>query len=249
MLTSKEQQRYSRQMLLKEFGIEQQLQLKRSRVLIVGIGGLGNPCALYLAAAGVGKLFLCDGDHVDISNLHRQIMFQQQDIGADKVDVAAKNLSKLNNEIDIETIDQMMDKELLDYYLPEVDLVLDCSDNLNTRYLLNEFALKHQTPLISASAIRFEGQLFIVNPKQPDSACYQCFYPKTKGEPNINCQTAGVVGPVLGILGSMQALEAIKLLIGLANVSNQVKVFDGLINQWQSFNVHKRENCICADKS
>lgn len=245
MLSDQEQLRYSRQLLLKGFGEEQQLALKNSNVLIIGAGGLGNPAALYLAGAGVGKLIICDGDNIDVSNLQRQVIYQQGNVGQSKAEVTCEHLTGLNQEIDIEAIDEMIDAQSLDYYLPEIDLVLDCSDNLTTRYLINEKCIEHKTPLLSAAAIRYEGQLMFINPNEDGFCCYECFYPKTKGEPSLNCSTAGVLGPILGIIGSMQALQAVKYLTGKNVNGNQVMLFDGLALQWQTFNIAKNSNCSC----
>ncbi|TRX53824.1 HesA/MoeB/ThiF family protein [Thalassomonas sp. M1454] len=245
MLTSNEQLRYSRQLLLKGFSETEQLQLKQAKVLVVGLGGLGNPVAMYLAAAGVGQLILADGDSIDITNLQRQVMFHSAQVGKNKAEIAKEHLTNLNPEIDIEVIDEMLDFEQLDYYASEVDLIIDCTDNLSARYAINLACVNHKTPLISGAAIRFEGQLYIVDPRVDNYTCYECFYPKDKGEPALNCSTAGVLGPVLGVIGSMQALEAIKLLTNKPVSTNKIKIFDGLSGHWQEFNISKRTNCIC----
>jgi sulfur carrier protein ThiS adenylyltransferase len=228
-------------------GESAQIKLKNATVLIAGIGGLGNPAALYLAAAGVGKLILADGDNIELSNLQRQIIFTENDIDLNKAEQARTRLNELNSEIDIEVIDEMLDRSLLEYYLPEVDLVLDCTDNLTARYLLNQLCIEQQKPLIIGAAIRFEGQILVVNSQEPTSCCYQCLYPKSDEdlEVQLNCQTAGIVGPVLGIVGSMQALEAIKLLTGKPMKYNQLRLFDGLSGHWQNLNIAKQKNCIC----
>lgn len=248
MLSPQEQLRYSRQLLLNGFAEPQQLALKNATVLIVGVGGLGNPAALYLAGAGIGRLILADGDNIDVSNLQRQVIFQSEQVGNNKAEQAAQHLQKLNPEIDIEVIDEQLDAEQLDYYLQEVDLVLDCTDNLTTRYAINNACIEYQKPLISGAAIRFEGQLMVIDPRVEGSACYQCFYPKTKGEPSLNCSTAGVMGPVLGIIGSMQALEAIKVLTGKQTSHNKIRLFDGLAGSWQEFTYAKRAGCPCCDR-
>lgn len=245
MLSDQEQLRYSRQLLLSGFDHNQQLMLKRATVLIVGAGGLGTPACLYLAASGVGKLIIADGDKVELSNLQRQVAYTINDLNQNKADTIAKHLQHLNDDIDIETIDEMVDQESLDCYLPEVDLILDCSDNLTTRYLLNQKCIEYDTPLISGAAIRFEGQLMVIDPRQESYSCYQCFYPKTKGEPSLNCSTAGVMGPILGVIGSMQALQAIKVLTGEKINTNQVVLFDGKSMQWQHFSIAKKTNCVC----
>lgn len=246
MLTDQEQHRYSRQLLLNGFGHEQQLMLKKATVLIVGAGGLGTPACLYLAASGVGKLIVADGDTVELSNLQRQVAYTLNDLKQNKAEAMANHLQQLNDDIDIEVLDEMVDDENLDCYLSEVDLILDCSDNLATRYLLNKKCIDYKIPLISGAAIRFEGQLMVINPHQPHFSCYQCFYGTDKGEPSLNCSTAGVLGPILGVIGSMQALQAIKVLLNEDVNSNQVSLFDGKSMQWQHFAISKQPGCVCA---
>ncbi|KGK00612.1 HesA/MoeB/ThiF family protein [Thalassotalea sp. ND16A] len=246
MLSAQEQIRYSRQLLVKDFCEQQQLALRNASILIVGAGGLGTPAALYLAGAGVGKIIISDGDRIDLSNLQRQVMYKQSDIGENKAETTCQHLRSVNDDIDVEAIDEMIDADSLDYYLAEIDLVLDCTDNLTTRYLLNSKCIEHKTPLLSAAAIRYEGQLMFIDPNQQNFSCYQCFYPKAKGEPGLNCSTAGVIGPILGIIGSMQALQAVKYLSGQTIIGNQVMWFDGKSLQWQTFTVAKKDNCACG---
>ncbi|MGB1261946.1 MAG: HesA/MoeB/ThiF family protein [Cognaticolwellia sp.] len=243
MLSPQEQLRYSRQTMLKGIGEQGQQALKNAKVLIVGIGGLGNPVSLYLNAAGVGNIYLVDGDSVDISNLHRQILFNENDIGDNKADSCAEKLQQLNSNTNIEVLDEMLDAELADYYLPLVDLVLDCTDNINTRYLINQKCLEHNKALVIGAATGFDGQHMFVDPTIADSACYQCLIPFDKKTPENNCQTLGILGPVLAIIGGMQALQAIKYLTGNSVTKNQLNIFDGLHNTWQQFSVKKQTNC------
>ena len=246
MLTNNEQLRYSRQTMLSNIGEQGQLALQNARVLIVGIGGLGNPVSMYLAAAGVGTLYLADGDNVELTNLARQVLFTQQDIGENKADIAAEKLLQQNPEITIEVIDEMLDQELCQYYFSQVDLVIDCSDNIQTRYLINQHCVTNKTPLIVGAATGFDGQQLVVDPRNPDSACYQCLFPASEKAPVNNCQTIGVVGPVLAIIAGMQSLQAIKLLTGNKVQINQLNLFDGLLNQWQQFNLKKQSTCpVC----
>jgi sulfur carrier protein ThiS adenylyltransferase len=248
MLSQNEQLRYSRQIMLNKIGESGQLALLEAKVLIVGMGGLGNPVSLYLAAAGVGTLFLADGDQVDITNLQRQILFCEQDVGNNKADVGAEKLQQHNSEITIEVVDEMLDTELANYYIEQVDVVIDCTDNINTRYLLNRVCVEQKTPLIVGAATGFDGQQLVVDPRNPESACYQCLFPATEKAPTNNCQTVGIVGPVLAIVAGMQSLQAIKLLTGNAIHINQLNMFDGLSNQWQQFSLKKQTNCpICSD--
>lgn len=247
MLTQQEQLRYSRQIMLKNIGDEGQVALSNAKVLIVGMGGLGNPVSLYLAAAGVGTLIIADGDTVDISNLQRQILFTEQDINKNKADTASEKLQQHNNNITIEVIDEMLDEELCNYYFPDVDIVIDCTDNINTRYLVNKYCVKHKTPLIVGAATGFDGQQMVVDPRDDNSACYQCLFPASKKAPINNCQTTGILGPILAIVAGMQSLQAIKLLTGNSVQINQLNLFDGLSNQWQQFTMKKQTSCpICS---
>ncbi len=243
MLSQQEQLRFSRQTMLKGIGEQGQQMLKNARVLIVGVGGLGNPVSLYLNAAGVGHIYLVDGDSIDISNLPRQILFNDTDIAHNKADTSAEKLQQLNSSTNIEVLDEMLDTELADYYFPLVDLVLDCTDNINTRYLINQKCLEHKKPLVIGAATGFDGQHMFVNPNEADSACYQCLFPVDKKAPENNCQTLGILGPVLAIIGGMQALQAIKFLTGHVVTTNQLNIFDGLSNSWQQFKLKKQSTC------
>jgi len=247
MLTQREQFRYSRQIMLKKIGEQGQIALRNANVLIVGMGGLGNPVALYLAAAGIGKLLIADGDQIDITNLQRQILFNENDVGNNKVDVAAEKLQQNNSDVNIEVIDEMLDEELCDYYFPQVDVILDCTDNITTRYLINQKCIEHSIPLIIGAATGFDGQQLVVDPRNPDSACYHCLFPSSEKAPVNNCQTIGIMGPVLSIIAGMQSLQAIKLLTNNTIHINQLNLFDGLSNQWQQFNIKKQPNCsVCG---
>jgi sulfur carrier protein ThiS adenylyltransferase len=248
MLSPNEQLRYSRQIMLNKIGEQGQLALRDAKVLIVGMGGLGNPVSLYLAAAGVGTLFIADGDQVDITNLQRQILFSESDVGNNKADVGAEKLQQHNSEITIEAVDEMLDAELAHYYIEQVDVVIDCTDNIATRYLLNQVCVEQKTPLIVGAATGFDGQQLVVDSRDPESACYQCLFPASEKAPTNNCQTVGILGPVLAIVAGMQSLQAIKLLTGNTIHINQLNMFDGLSNQWQQFTLKKQKDCpICSD--
>ncbi|MDP7593082.1 MAG: HesA/MoeB/ThiF family protein [Litorilituus sp.] len=250
MLTTQEQLKYSRQTMMKKIGAQGQLALRNAKVLIVGVGGLGNPVSLYLAAAGVGSLYLADGDIIELSNLPRQIQFSEADISQNKADTAADKLSEQFPDCNIEAIDEMLDEELCDYYLPQVDLVLDCSDNIKTRYLINQSCINHKTPLVIGAATGFDGQQLLVDPRNAQSACYHCLFPASEKAPENNCQTIGILGPVLAIIGGMQALQAIKLLTGNDSQINQLNLYDGISNQWQQFKMKKQESCyVCGKES
>ncbi len=249
MLTTQEHLKYSRQIILDKIGQQGQVFLRNAKVLIVGVGGLGNPASLYLAAAGVGTLYLADGDTIELSNLPRQIQFSEQDLNQNKADTAAEKLNQQFPDCHIEAIDDMLDQELCDYYLPQVDLVLDCSDNIATRYLINQACVTHKVPLVVGAATGFNGQQMVIDPRDNSSACYHCLFPASKKPPINNCQTIGILGPVLAIVAGMQTLQAIKLLTGNKAQINQVNLFDGLSNQWQHFTMKKQANCtVCQNK-
>lgn len=251
MLTTNEQLKYQRQIMLKQIGESGQLALQKSKVLIVGLGGLGHPVAMYLAAAGIGELFLADGDDVDVSNLQRQVLFNQQDIGENKAQRVSDKLLVQNPDIDIEVIDEMLDEETAEYYCSLVDIVIDCTDNINTRLLLNKVSYEHGKTLISGAATGFDGQCFVLNrlsseDQTPTHGCYQCLIPSEQDVPARNCATVGIIGPILGIVGSMQALMCIKTIVGLNVPSHQLMVFDGMFQQWQSFNLTANQHCpVC----
>ena len=248
MLTKQEQLKYSRQIILDKIGEQGQSALRNAKVLILGVGGLGNPASLYLAAAGVGTLYIADGDTIELSNLPRQILFNEDNINENKADVAADKLQQQYPDTNIEAIDDMLDKELCDYYLPQVDLVLDCSDNIQTRYLINQACVNHKVPLIVGAATGFDGQQLTVDPRNDASACYHCLFPMTEKAPVNNCQTIGIIGPVLAMIAGMQCLQAIKLLTGNKVQINQLNLLDGLSNQWQQYNIKKQKDCLICGK-
>lgn len=247
MLTTQEKLRYSRQIMVNKIGEDGQNKLRQASVLIVGMGGLGNPVSMYLAAAGVGKLILVDGDTVDMTNLQRQVLFDEQDVGHSKTEAAADKLRKNNSDIDIEVVDEMLDAELAQYYIEQVDVVVDCSDNIDTRYLVNQYCVEYGKPFVVGAATGFDGQQLVVDPRHQNSACYQCLFPKTEKPPANNCQTVGIIGPVLAIVAGLQSLQTIKLLTDIEVKYNQLNLYDGLSNQWQQFALSKQAQCpVCA---
>ncbi|WP_394174078.1 HesA/MoeB/ThiF family protein [Thalassotalea litorea] len=243
MLTTQEQLRYSRQTLVSDFGESGQIALQNACVLVVGIGGLGNPVSQYLVSAGIGKLILCDGDSIDVSNLPRQILFDDSVLADNKAETAANRLEQSNPECNIEVVDEMLDDELADYYIAQADIVIDCTDSVASRYLLNAWCLKHQTPLVIGAATGLDGQHFFIDPNTPNSACYQCLFPETEKAPVQNCQTIGILGPVLAMVGGMQSFTAIKYLAGMKTFPNRLDLFDGTQQTWQSFKVQQQNNC------
>lgn len=247
MLDDKDFLRYSRQLLLEEVGVEGQQKLSQASVLIVGLGGLGSPAALYLAAAGVGRLLLADDDRLHVSNLQRQILYRSEETGQLKAELAKQRLQALNPSVLLDVVTQRVDDEALDQALREVDLVLDCSDNMATRQAINAACVRRNRPLISASAVGFSGQLLVLVPPWRQG-CYRCLWPD-ESEPQRNCRTAGVLGPVVGVMGTLQALEAIKLLSGQASaLCGKLRLFDGREQTWRTLNLQADAHCpVCGD--
>jgi molybdopterin-synthase adenylyltransferase len=213
MLTDEQLMRYNRQILMNDFDVEGQQRLVQSTVLIVGLGGLGNPAALYLAAAGVGRLILADGDTVEWSNLQRQIAHTEGDVGSNKARSVAASIAAINSDIRVDLVEHMLDEITLPALLAGVDLVVDASDNYPTRFALNRACIAQKIPLVSAAAVRGEGQLAVFDPAQ-GGPCYRCLYPVEGAATALSCSESGVLAPVVGVLGSMQAMEAIKCLTG-----------------------------------
>jgi len=236
--------RYSRQIMLPQIDLEGQQKLLNAQVLIFGLGGLGSPVAMYLAASGVGKLVLCDPDVVDLTNLQRQLLHTTERLGASKVDSARKTLAAINPGIQIEIHSKLcVGKELLEE-VNKADVVVDATDNLESRLEINQACVQTRTPLVSAAAIRWEGQISVFDLRNNDSPCYHCLY-GDREEVGQTCSENGVMAPVVGILGSMQATEAIKLIThaGVSLVGRLV-FLDALSMQWQS--VHIKKNAYCS---
>ncbi|WP_145581942.1 HesA/MoeB/ThiF family protein [Yersinia vastinensis] len=243
--------RYSRQLLLEDIGPEGQLQLKSASVLIIGLGGLGSPAALYLAAAGVGRLLLADDDQLELTNLQRQILYRTTDISQtpdskNKARLAQRHLQNLNPLIEAIAFDTRLAGKALIDAVAGVDLVLDCSDNMETRHQVNAACITAQKPLISGSAVGFSGQLLVIEPPY-SYGCYACLYPD-KELPQRNCRTAGVLGPVVGVIGTLQALEAIKMLAGLPSPLNgKLRLFDGKQQSWSTLQLTRAVHCpVCG---
>ncbi len=236
--------RYSRQEILPQIGAHGQAALADAHVAIIGLGGLGSAAALYLGAAGVGRLSLADGDRVDLSNLQRQVIHAEATVGENKARSAARRLGALNSETRLQVIEQRLDQAALDGLAGEADLLLDCSDNFPTRHALNRACVAGDAILVSGAAIRFEGQLFTARPGRASSPCYACLYAE-EGEATEACEQAGVVGPLVGIIGAAQALEAIKLLTGLGE-TGVLQIFDALHANWRKWQVPPEPRCpVC----
>jgi len=235
--------RYSRQIMLPLCDIDGQQKLLAAKVLIVGAGGLGSPASIYLAAAGVGTITIYDDDAVDLSNLQRQIAHHTPDIGMDKVISSRQTLNKINPDVDVIAVKQRLAGDQLDKEVINADVVLDCSDNFATRFAVNKACVKHQTPLVSGAAIRFEGQVSVFTPGKNNSPCYNCLY-HSDGEEPQNCATNGVIAAITGIIGSIQALETIKLIIDRGEtLTGRLLLVDGLTMEFNTMNLRKNPAC------
>ncbi len=238
--------RYSRQIMLPQVDVAGQQLLLAAKVLIVGTGGLGSPAAIYLAAAGLGQITLYDDDQVDLSNLQRQIAHYTTDIGADKVISTQQTLNKINPDVNVLAHKQRLTGQHLEQEVALADVVLDCSDNFATRFAINAACVRQKTPLVSGAAIRFEGQVAVFTPGKNDSPCYHCLY-NDNSEELQNCATNGVIAPITGIIGSIQALEAMKLIMQIGEtLAGRLLLLDGLTMEWQSMRLKKNPNCPCC---
>lgn len=239
--------RYSRQILLPQIGIEGQERLRAARVLIMGLGGLGSPAALYLAAAGVGHLILCDIDQVELSNLQRQIIHCTAKLGHSKVESARERLHALNPLLEIHQLSCPWSPESLRQSLGHIDVVLDCTDNLHTRLIINEACVKAKVPLVSGAAIRFEGQISVFRNDLAHNPCYRCLYPQTE-MPVETCSQNGVLAPVVGIIGSLQAVEALKLIMQIGeNLIGRLLLLDTFTMESQIMTFSKNPHCpVCT---
>ncbi|GGY79908.1 molybdopterin-synthase adenylyltransferase MoeB [Cellvibrio zantedeschiae] len=240
--------RYSRQIMLPDIDLDGQEKLLAARVLIIGLGGLGSPVAMYLAAAGVGNLLLADFDTVDLSNLQRQIAHTTDRIGQTKVESAAQTLRALNPDVQITCITQSLDADALKTLLAQTDVVVDCCDNFATRFAVNAACVAAKVPLVSGAAIRLEGQVSVFDNRQLDCPCYRCLYDE-ESEENTSCAANGVLSPLVGIIGSMQALETIKLIAGFGKtLAGKLLVFDARYSQWRELKLPKDKNCpVCGN--
>lgn len=235
--------RYSRQIMLPQIDIDGQQKLLDARILIIGAGGLGCPAAMYLAAAGVGEITLYDDDAVELSNLQRQIAHHTNDIGLDKVISTEQTLKSLNPDIIVNAVNQRLQGQDLTQAVARADVVLDCSDNFKTRFAINKACVTTQTPLVSGAAIRIEGQVAVFTPGQNDSPCYNCLYQET-GEDLQNCATNGVMAPITGIIGSIQALEAMKVVMHIGEtLTGRLLLIDGLSMDINTMVLRKNPKC------
>ncbi len=242
--------RYSRHILLDEIGIEGQQRLIDARVLVIGVGGLGSPAALYLAASGVGRLTLCDHDTVDFSNLQRQIAHRTSTVGLPKVESAKILLADINPEVECVALQLRADEAKLNELVAEADVVLDCSDNFDTRYAVNRACLAQRKPLVSGAAIQFAGQISVFDYRLPGAGCYNCLFPEDEAAAELRCATTGVFSPLVGIVGCLQAAEALKLLAGIdRGLGGKLLSIDALDMRIVRSNLSRDPDCLaCGGK-
>jgi molybdopterin/thiamine biosynthesis adenylyltransferase len=242
--------RYSRHLLLEEIDVAGQEALLGSHVLIIGAGGLGSAAAPYLAAAGVGHLTLVDHDAVELTNLQRQIMHTESSIGKSKVASGKEFLQYLNSGIQIGTIQAKASSSLLDDLLPSVDIVLDCTDNFSSRHLINAACIKHQTPLVSGSALKLDGQISVFDPRNPNSPCYACIFSPDEKFEEVSCSTMGIFSPLVGIIGAMQAAQALQVLIGFGDpLVGRMLLWNGRNTQIDEIRIHRNTECLVCGKA
>jgi molybdopterin/thiamine biosynthesis adenylyltransferase len=243
--------RYSRHLLLNEFGEEAQERLLASHALVIGAGGLGSTALLYLASSGVGRITVCDGDRVDVTNLQRQVIHRLDSVGRPKVASAASTLAALNPDIRVEALEERADAERLHALARTADVVLDCSDNFATRHAINRACVAHRKPLVSGAGIRFDGQITVFDLRHDDAPCYHCLFAEDARSPEERCATLGVFAPLVGILGTFQAMEAIKLLTGIGEtLHGRLLLFDALSSGWHEVRLSRDPNCrVCAPRA
>jgi adenylyltransferase/sulfurtransferase len=244
-MTDEQLLRYSRHILLDALGIEGQERILATHALVVGAGGLGSPAALYLASAGVGKITLVDDDSVDFTNLQRQILHTQARVGMAKAESGSQALRAINPEITIVPLQQRLSGEALDHLVATADLVLDCTDNFATRHAINRACVHHRKPLVSGAAIRFDGQISVYDLRRDDAPCYHCLFPEGEDIEEVRCAVMGVFAPLTGIIGTMQAAEALKLAAGIGeSLSGRLLLLDSLEMEWRSVRFKQDPACV-----
>jgi molybdopterin/thiamine biosynthesis adenylyltransferase len=240
--------RYSRHILLDEVGIEGQERILASHALIIGAGGLGSPAALFLGSAGVGHITLVDNDVVDLTNLQRQIAHTTDRVGQPKVESAARAITAINPEVRVTALQARADAALLDTLVPQATVVLDCSDNYATRHAVNAACVRHGKPLVAGAVIRFDGQMTVVDPREASSPCYACVFPPDAAFEEVQCSTMGVLAPLVGVVGAMQAAEALKLLAGAGpSLAGRLLMLDGRSMEWNTMHLQRHPDCpVCG---
>jgi adenylyltransferase/sulfurtransferase len=243
--------RYSRHLLLNEIGVEGQEHILAARALVIGAGGLGSPAALYLASAGIGHLTLADGDTVDLTNLQRQILHTQQRVGQQKAISGKAALAEINPAVQVEAVTERLSGDALVAAVAAADVVLDCCDNFATRHAVNRACVRHRKPLVSGAAIRFDGQLSVFDPRREDSPCYHCLFPEGDDVEEVRCAVMGVFAPLTGIIGAMQAAEALKLVAQCGEPAvGRLLLLDGLSMEWRSVRFKRDPGCaVCGAKA
>ncbi|MBP9714150.1 MAG: molybdopterin-synthase adenylyltransferase MoeB [Sterolibacterium sp.] len=241
--------RYSRHILLPQIDVDGQERLLTARALVIGAGGLGSPAALYLASAGIGTLMLADGDTVDVTNLQRQILHREHTVGQTKVASGRQQLGEINPECRVIPLHERLEGTRLAEEVAAADVVLDCSDNFATRHAINRACVQHRKPLVSGAAIRFDGQISVFDTRQAESPCYHCLFPEAQDVEEIRCAVMGVFAPLTGIIGCLQAAEALKLIAGCGqSLAGRLLLFDGLHTEWRSIRIPRDPHCaVCAE--
>ncbi len=249
-MTDEQLLRYSRHILLNEIGIDGQQRIASAHALVIGAGGLGSPAMLYLGSAGVGRITLVDHDTVDLTNLQRQIAHTLARVGLPKVESARTAVTAINPDVQVTTLQQRADAVLLEKLVPHCDVVLDCSDNFATRHVINTACVTHHKPLVSGAAIRFDAQLSVYDTGDEKSPCYACVFPPDTTFEETRCATMGVFAPLVGIIGAMQAAEALKLLAGVGrSLAGRLLMLDGRSMEWNEVQVPRNANCpVCASR-
>jgi molybdopterin/thiamine biosynthesis adenylyltransferase len=242
--------RYSRHILLDDVGIEGQQRLVDSHVLVVGAGGLGSPVAMYLAASGVGHITIADHDVVDLTNLQRQIAHTTARVGHPKVESAAQAMLALNPEVRVTALANKLDAAQLNAIVPTVTVVVDCCDNFETRQAVNAACVKHKVPLVSGAAIRMDGQLAVYDARDDKSPCYACIFPPDQAPEEVRCATMGVLAPLVGVIGTMQAMETVKLITGIGSrLTGRLQMLDGRGMEWSEVRLQRNVLCpVCGSK-
>jgi molybdopterin-synthase adenylyltransferase len=247
-MTDEQLLRYSRHILLPELGVEGQQKLLSATALVIGAGGLGSPAALYLAAAGVGTIVLADGDDVDLTNLQRQILHTAESVGKPKTESGRAALARINPEIEIVPVQERVGDDALDRLVASSNVVLDCSDNFATRHAVNRACVRHRRPLVSGAAVRFDGQVSVFDLRDERNPCYHCLFPEDAETEEMRCAVMGVFAPLTGIIGAVQAAEALKLLTGAGDsLIGRLLLLDALAMQWRTVKLTKDPSCaVCA---
>ena len=242
--------RYSRHILLPEIGIEGQEKIRAAHALVIGAGGLGSPVALYLASAGIGTLTICDGDNVDLTNLQRQIVHRIDSVGVAKATSARNTLAGINTEVRVDAVCERLAGAALDARVAAADVVLDCSDNFSTRHAINAACVIHRKPLVSGAAVRFDGQIAVFDMRDAQSPCYQCLFPAGGEDSDMRCAVMGVFAPLVGIIGSTQAAEALKIVAGAGtSLAGRLLLLDALSMEWRSMRLKRDPACaVCAQR-